>query len=186
MESGCPPLRYSDVDTPGHINNVAIAGLYQEARWRVLQETNIATPWKGVVVRQTIDYLGEIRHPAVRGVLKDLKIDDGMEIHHHGDLPARSGLGSSSSFTVGLLNALHAFNGQMRTNRELASEADTVQQPKWLFREETFALVVEMLASEEEPMVLGDGIMALGHLYNEPGIPVIARSESRRTVISHG
>lgn len=59
--------------------------------------------------------------------------------------------------------------------RELASEADTVQQPKWLFREEVFALVVEMLASENEPMVLSDGIMALGHLYNEAGIPVISR-----------
>jgi HEAT repeat protein len=59
--------------------------------------------------------------------------------------------------------------------RKLAGEADTVLQPKWLFREEAFALVVEMLASEEEPMVLGDGIMALGHLYNEAGIPVIVR-----------
>jgi acyl-CoA thioester hydrolase len=62
--------RYSDVDTHGHINNVAVAGLYQEARWRVLQEavyepSNISTPWKGVVVRQTIDYLGEISHPAL-------------------------------------------------------------------------------------------------------------------------
>jgi D-glycero-alpha-D-manno-heptose-7-phosphate kinase len=51
-----------------------------------------------------------------------------MEIHHHGDLPARSGLGSSSSFTVGLLNALHAFKGHMRTDRELAKEAIHVEQ----------------------------------------------------------
>jgi hypothetical protein len=43
------------------------------------------------------------------------------------------------------------------------------------FREEVFALVVAMLASEEALMVLGDGIMALGHLYNDAGIPVIVR-----------
>src|SRR5436309_884937 len=49
-----------------------------------------------------------IQHPAVRGVLNYLGIDRGLEIHHDGDLPARSGMGSSSSFTVGLLNALYA------------------------------------------------------------------------------
>ena len=42
----------------------------------------------------------EIEHPAVRGVLKYLNINDGLEIHHDGDLPARTGLGSSSSFTA--------------------------------------------------------------------------------------
>src|SRR3989344_3403216 len=50
--------------------------------------------------------ISEIRHPAVRECLKFLKIADGVEIHHDGDLPARTGLGSSSAFTVGLLNAL--------------------------------------------------------------------------------
>jgi D-glycero-alpha-D-manno-heptose-7-phosphate kinase len=72
--------------------------------------------------------VSEIQHPAVRGVLTDLKLDEGMEIHHDADLPARSGLGSSSAFTVGLLNALHAFNGSMRTNRELANEAIRIEQ----------------------------------------------------------
>src|SRR6266404_6367716 len=57
--------------------------------------------------------VGEIRHPAVRGVLTYLGIDRGLEIHHDGDLPARSGMGSSSSFTVGLLNALYALTGKM-------------------------------------------------------------------------
>ena len=52
---------------------------------------------------QTID---EIVHPAVREVLRYLGIDRGLEIHHDGDLPARSGMGSSSAFTVGLLHAL--------------------------------------------------------------------------------
>lgn len=50
----------------------------------------------------------DIEHNAVRAVLKYLNIKDGVEIHHTGDLPARSGLGSSSAFTVGLLNAMYA------------------------------------------------------------------------------
>jgi D-glycero-alpha-D-manno-heptose-7-phosphate kinase len=76
---------------------------------------------------ELVNNFSEIKHPAVRGVLTDLKLDEGMEIHHDADLPARSGLGSSSSFTVGLLNALHAFNGHMRTNRELATEAIRIE-----------------------------------------------------------
>src|SRR4051812_32446544 len=47
----------------------------------------------------------EIEHPAVRECLRFLDVDRGIELHHDGDLPARSGMGSSSSFTVGLLHA---------------------------------------------------------------------------------
>ena len=70
----------------------------------------------------------EIKHPAVRGILKYLNIDFGLEIHHDGDLPARTGLGSSSSFTVGLLNALYALLGKMKSKEELAKEAIHVEQ----------------------------------------------------------
>ena len=45
--------------------------------------------------------IDEIQHPAARAVLRHLKMDRGVEIHHDGDLPARSGMGSSSAFTVG-------------------------------------------------------------------------------------
>ncbi len=67
--------------------------------------------------------LEEIDHPAVREVLKFLDIHQGIEIHHDGDLPARTGLGSSSSFTVGLLNSLYALKGIMPTKEQLAREA---------------------------------------------------------------
>src|SRR5260221_5455301 len=70
----------------------------------------------------------EIAHPAIRGVLEWLKIDDGVEIHHHGDLPARTGLGSSSAFTVGLLHALHALRGELVSKRTLAEQAIFVEQ----------------------------------------------------------
>lgn len=73
----------------------------------------------------TID---EIDHPAVREVLRFLNIQEGIEIHHDGDLPARTGLGSSSSFTVGLLNSLYALKGVMPTKERLAKEAIYVEQ----------------------------------------------------------
>lgn len=74
---------------------------------------------------QTID---EITHPAVREILTFLKIDRGLEIHHDGDLPARSGLGSSSAFTVGLLHALYALKGQMPNKHQLAKESIHLEQ----------------------------------------------------------
>lgn len=70
----------------------------------------------------------EITHPAVRGVLKRLNVAYGLEIHHDGDLPARSGMGSSSAFTVGLLNALYALQGQMSGKRQLALESIRIEQ----------------------------------------------------------
>jgi D-glycero-alpha-D-manno-heptose-7-phosphate kinase len=72
--------------------------------------------------------LSEIAHPVVREVLAEEKTDEGLEIHSDSDLPARSGLGSSSAFTVGFLNALHALRGRMVSNSELAREAIRVEQ----------------------------------------------------------
>ena len=71
---------------------------------------------------------GAIEHPSVRGCLKYLEVDEGVEIHHLADLPARTGLGTSSAFTVGLLLAMHALKGQMPDKKKLASEAIHVEQ----------------------------------------------------------
>jgi D-glycero-alpha-D-manno-heptose-7-phosphate kinase len=70
----------------------------------------------------------EISHPAVREILRYCKIDRGVEIHHDGDLPARSGMGTSSSFTVGLLHALYALKGQMPSKAQLARESIVIEQ----------------------------------------------------------
>lgn len=70
----------------------------------------------------------EIKHPAVRGVLQHMGITDGLEIHHDGDLPARTGLGSSSSFTVGLLHSLYALQHTMPSKAELAQTAIHIEQ----------------------------------------------------------
>jgi len=77
---------------------------------------------------ELVNDLLEIDHPAVRAILLDMKERRGLEIHHDGDLPARSGLGSSSSFTVGLLNALHAMRGRMVSKDELAKDALRIEQ----------------------------------------------------------
>lgn len=70
----------------------------------------------------------ELDHPSAREVLKFLKIKDGLEIHYDGDLPGKSGTGSSSSFTVGLLNALYAYKGEKLEPRRLAEEAINIEQ----------------------------------------------------------
>ncbi|HYH19693.1 MAG TPA: kinase [Azospirillum sp.] len=77
---------------------------------------------------ELVNDIAEIQHPAVRAVLGDMGIAEGLEIHHDGDLPARSGLGSSSAFTVGLLNALNAHRGRMVSKRNLALEAIRIEQ----------------------------------------------------------
>lgn len=72
--------------------------------------------------------INDINHPSVRECLKFAGIEDGVEIHHDGDVPARSGLGTSSSFTVGLLNALYALQGRFVTKMALALDAIHVEQ----------------------------------------------------------
>ncbi len=72
--------------------------------------------------------LEEIEHPAVRAVLEHLEIDRGVEITTVGDLPARSGMGTSSAFTVGLLNACYGMKGRMISKHDLAMEAVHIEQ----------------------------------------------------------
>lgn len=78
---------------------------------------------------ETVQRIDEIKHPAVRAILGWAGCDDrGLEIHHDGDLPARSGLGSSSSFTVGLIHAIAALRGKYMSKDELAAQAIHVEQ----------------------------------------------------------
>ena len=69
-----------------------------------------------------------IKHPLVREAMKMLGVDGGLEITSVADIPARgSGLGSSSTFTVGLLHALHAFAGRHTSAEQLAREACEIE-----------------------------------------------------------
>jgi D-glycero-alpha-D-manno-heptose-7-phosphate kinase len=78
--------------------------------------------------REETKKIDQIKHPSVRECLKHTEITQGVEIVHHADLPAMSGLGSSSTFTVGLLNALHALQSKMITKKALALEAIHIEQ----------------------------------------------------------
>lgn len=72
--------------------------------------------------------VGKIKHPLVREALKLLGVEGGIEITSIADIPARgTGLGSSSSFTVGLLHALHAFSGRYAGAEQLAREACEIE-----------------------------------------------------------
>ena len=70
----------------------------------------------------------EISHPVIREIIRFMQVERGLEIHHDADLPARCGMGSSSSFTVGLLNALYALKGQMPSKQQLMLESIHVEQ----------------------------------------------------------
>lgn len=72
---------------------------------------------------ENVKEVSEIKHPAVKALLELFKIEKGIEIHHDGDLPARSGLGSSSAFTVGMLNSLYALQGKIISKMDLAKQA---------------------------------------------------------------
>lgn len=71
---------------------------------------------------ECVQSVDEIRHPAVREAMKYLDMHE-LQISYDADLPARSGLGTSSSFAVGLLNAFHALKGQCIDKKQLAEEA---------------------------------------------------------------
>lgn len=87
---------------------------------------NYRVLWSKVEQTRTVD---EIEHPVVRGALKHFWQEDrGLEIVYNADLPSRSGLGSSSAFTVSILQALWAQKGQIISKRELAQLAIHVEQ----------------------------------------------------------
>ncbi|MFA5083882.1 MAG: kinase, partial [Candidatus Paceibacterota bacterium] len=77
---------------------------------------------------ESVKEIDEIEHPVVNAVFKIFNIKEGIEIHHDGDLPARTGLGSSSSFAVGIIHALHALQGKIINKRQLALEAIELEQ----------------------------------------------------------
>jgi D-glycero-alpha-D-manno-heptose-7-phosphate kinase len=91
-------------------------------------ETRYRIIWSHI---ENVSTISEILHPAVREGLKHLGINGdfgGLEIHYQGDLPARAGMGSSSSFVVGLFKVLSALKGEIVGSHELASMAIEFEQ----------------------------------------------------------
>lgn len=77
---------------------------------------------------ETTNSAKEIRHPAVREAFVKYAGKFNLELHHHGDLPARSGVGSSSAFAVGLIKSLYALNDMIIDNHKLAEESINFEQ----------------------------------------------------------
>jgi D-glycero-alpha-D-manno-heptose-7-phosphate kinase len=97
---------------------------------------------------EMVNKIDEIQHLSVRECLRYMKVKNGLEIHHDGDLPARSGLGSSSSFTVGMLNALFALKGQLISKDYLAEAAIHVEQE----------MIRENVGSQDQTMAAFGGL----------------------------
>ncbi|MHB1231965.1 MAG: GHMP family kinase ATP-binding protein [Burkholderiales bacterium] len=121
--------------------------------------------------------LSEIEHPAVRAVLQWMNCVRGLEVHHDGDLPARSGLGSSSSFTVGLINVLMAMKGLYVTKEKLAQHAIHVEQD----------LIRENVGSQDQVSAAYGGFNKIE--FRQDGTidvsPVILRPERREMLEAH-
>jgi D-glycero-alpha-D-manno-heptose-7-phosphate kinase len=98
----------------------------------------------------------EIQHPSARETLRYLKLNRGVEIHHDGDLPGRSGMGSSSAFTVGLLNALYALQGRAVGKKQLASESIYIEQE----------MLKEMVGSQDQVCAAYGGLNRISFLPN--------------------
>jgi len=121
--------------------------------------------------------LDEIVHPAVREVLRYLNIERGVEIHHDADIPARSGVGSSSAFTVGLLNALYALKGQMVTKHRLATESVHLEQ----------TILKETVGSQDQVMAAYGGLNHVRfHQNGEISVtPITVGAERMKELASH-
>ncbi|MFC1585321.1 GHMP kinase [Fibrobacterota bacterium] len=76
---------------------------------------------------EDVHHVDDIKHPIVRECLRKVDIDKGIEIASFADIPAGTGLGSSSAFTVGLLNALYAYGGRIVPKKELAAQACEIE-----------------------------------------------------------
>ena len=77
---------------------------------------------------ETVNNINQINHPTVKAIFKNLNIKKGLEIHYQGDLQKNSGLGTSSSFSVGLINALTSLNNNKISKQKLALKAIDIEQ----------------------------------------------------------
>jgi len=126
---------------------------------------------------ESINSINEIQHPSVREVLKYYNSKKGLEIHHDGDLPAKSGLGSSSSFTVGLINAINAMQGVYKSPNDLAKEAIHIEQD----------LIKECVGSQDQISAAYGGLNEI-EFYTDGSFsvePLIVNPERKQSLNDH-
>jgi len=126
---------------------------------------------------ENVREIDEINHPAVRETLRFMNIKDGLEIHHDGDLPARTGLGSSSAFTVGLLHALYGLKGIMPDKMQLAKDAIHIEQD----------MIKESVGCQDQVLVSFGGLKKVdfNHGNTIAPQPIIVRAERYEALQDH-
>jgi len=119
----------------------------------------------------------EIIHPSVRETFRFMNVTDGLELHHDGDLPARSGLASSSAFTVGLLHALYGLSGKIISKKRLAMEAINIEQN----------MIKENVGSQDQVAVAFGGLNKITFQgdHNIEVIPITITKERRELLQDH-
>lgn len=127
---------------------------------------------------EMVKEISEIQHPAVRAVLEWSGEDYGLEIHHDGDLPARSGLGSSSSFTVSLVNVMQALKGKYVSKEMLAKNAIHIEQQ----------IIKENVGSQDQISAAYGGFNRIEFKTHNSGFdvsPVVIDKKRRQELESH-
>ncbi len=126
---------------------------------------------------ENVNHNDEIQHPAVKAILNWTGMKEGLEIHHDGDLPARSGLGSSSAFTAGLTLALHSLRGEMVSDKKLAEEAIHIEQN----------VIGENVGSQDQVSAVYGGFNHINFHQDDTFDvnPVILRNERRTELKDH-
>jgi len=122
---GTDLLSFCEKETGKVLSSTIAAHMYITVhRLSNLYPFKIRVSYSRTELAETID---EVQHPVVRECLKMLNINHPIEITSIADIPSGTGLGSSSSFTVGLLHALHAFQGDYASPEQLAEEACRIE-----------------------------------------------------------
>ena len=126
---------------------------------------------------ELVSRVDDIRHPIVREALRLVGLDGGVEIHSMADIPSQTGLGSSSSFTVGLLNALHAFKNEYASAEQLAREACRIE----------IEVLKEPIGKQDQYIAAYGGLRQISFNPDESVYvePVICAPETREALFSH-
>ncbi|REL34839.1 kinase [Thalassotalea euphylliae] len=126
--------------------------------------------------REETNSILDINHPSVRACLQHMEVQEGLEVLHTSDIPAMSGIGSSSSFTVGLLNALHAYRDEKVSKSELCQGALHVEQ----------AMLEENVGSQDQTAASYGGFNKITFKKNmQPLVSPVAIQRHRRVALEN-
>lgn len=128
-------------------------------------------------LREEVNNINKIKHPSIRECLKFLNVNNGIEMVYSSDIPAQSGIGSSSAFTVGFLNALYALRNIVVNKRRLALDAIHIEQN----------IIKENVGSQDQVAAAFGGLNKI-EFDNEKKIivkPVIINKERVKTIQNH-